>query len=241
MAKRDYYLIIDTETTQDSLVADFGAVLTTRTGKAVKQCAVLIDTIYKDCDNHPLFYTSDPDDEIFGGHTVDRRYGMYEKMLKGGTRMLASVAAVNRWLEKIDSEFKPYITAYNFPFDRSKCANTGIDLTIFKDRYFCLWAASINKWGANKRFRQFCLEQHAFNPPTEKGNMTFKTNAEIMCRFVTNNPSLEDEPHTALEDVLYYELPILKKLLTTTSKKNILNAESYNWRNFQVRDAFIAK
>lgn len=240
MAKKDYYLIIDTETTQDSLVADFGAVLTDRNGRVIKQCAVLLDGIYTDSENHVLFHMTE-DNPVFGQKTLGPRYMAYNKMLEAGQRMLANKAAVNRWLERINAEFKPYITAYNFPFDRSKCANTGIDLTIFQDRYFCLWAASIQKWGSNKRFRQFCLDSHAFNTPTQAGNMTFKTNAEVMARFVLNQPDLEDEPHTALEDVLYYELPILKKLLATTPKHAIIDAESYNWRNFQVKDAFKAK
>jgi hypothetical protein len=240
MAKKDFYLIIDTETTQDSLVADFGAVLCDRQGSVIKQIGILLDGIYNDSENHILFHMTD-DNPVFGKRTLGARYAKYNKMLESGQRMLANKSAINRWLERCNAQFKPYITAYNFPFDRSKCCNTGIDLTIFQDRNFCLWAAAIQKWGATKRFRQFCLEQHAFNTPTEHGNMTFKTNAEVMTRFVLNQPELEDEPHTALEDALYYELPILKRLLATTSKNSIINAESYNWRNFQVKDAFKAK
>jgi hypothetical protein len=69
--------------------------------------------------------------------------------------------------------------------------------------------------------------------------MSYKTNAEIMTRFVLGQPELENEPHTALEDAIGYELPILQKLLRHSSKKELLSlSEGYNWRNYQVRDHF---
>lgn len=239
MAKKNFYLIIDTETTQDQLVADFGAVVIDTRGRVQTQCGVLLDTIYNDSRNHPLFFTSDVDG-IWSKNGQDKRYGMYNRMLQSGTRMLASVNAVNRWLERVKGQYNPYLTAYNFPFDRDKCKNTEIDLTIFGDKYFCLWAAAITKWGHTQKFRQFVLDTHCFNMPTELGNMTYKTNAEIMTRFVLNDPDLPDEPHTGLEDILYYELPVLKKLLTTETPKKLMASTSYNWREFQVKDGFKA-
>jgi len=82
------------------------------------------------------------------------------------------------------------------------------------------------------------LRVHGFNAPTDLGNMTYKTNAEIMTRFLTNNPDLEDEPHTALEDVLYYEMLILTRFLKGTNREQIFNIDSYNWREVQVKDHF---
>lgn len=71
--------------------------------------------------------------------------------------------------------------------------------------------------------------------------MSFKTNAEIMARFILNDPDLPDEPHTAIEDVIGYELPILQRLVNTTAKKDYLNPElSFDWRKVQVRDHFKA-
>lgn len=239
MAKKDYYLIIDTETTQSQKVADFGAILVDRKGRVIHQCAVLINGIYTDTENHPLFFTND-DNAIWDKRHLDKRYTKYANMLEQGTRTLASIASVNRWLDRIKGQYNPYVTAYNWSFDRHKCANTDIDVTIFGSRSFCLWSAAITKWGQSKRFRQFILDTHSFNNPTQFGNMTLKTNAEVMTRFVTNNPDLEDEPHTALEDALFYELPILTKLLQTTSKKAMLASTAYNWQAFQAKDAFKA-
>lgn len=238
MAKKDYFLIVDTETTQDSMVADFGAVLVDRKGNIIKECAVLINGIYTDAKNHPLFFTSDPAGIWSKGQ--DQRYSTYTKMLEGGTRMLASVAAVNRWLDKVKSEFSPYLTAYNLAFDQDKCTKTGIDIAQF-DKRFCLWHAAFDKWAHTKKYREFALQLHAFNAPTELGNMSFKTNAETMARFVLNDPTLQDEPHTAYEDAKLYELPILLKLVNSTKKEKYLNPRPFDWKKVQVREWFTAK
>lgn len=246
MAKADYFLIVDTETTMDDKVADFGAVVCNRKGEIMTQCAVLTFGIYNDAENHVLFH-NDEAGALWKKSSLERRYSNYNAMLDGGTRMLAGVASINRWLDKVKATYNPYLTAYNLNFDLGKCANTGIDLTMFADKQFCLWYASAEKWAMTKKYKNFALAVNAINPPTkpsrdfEHGNCSFKTNAETMTRFVLNNPTLEDEPHTALEDVLYYELPILKQLVKTTKKDKWLNPPSFNWRNVQLRDHFIAQ
>jgi hypothetical protein len=235
MGKKTYFLIADTETTQDSLVADFGAVVCDRKGKIVNQCAILVNGVYTDFENHPLFFTSDPDG-IWSQAGQDRRYVTYTNMLKSGSRMLASIPAINKWLAKCNILYNPILTAYNLPFDIGKCQNTGIDLSIF-ERRFCLWSASVTQWAHTRAYRNLVLQLHAFNSPTELKNMTFKTNAETMARYALGHPTLQDEPHTALEDVIYYELPILRKLCKARSVKWLLyDTDPYNWRNVQVKD-----
>lgn len=236
MAKKDYFLIVDTETSQDSMVADFGAIIVDRKGNIYSTCAVLVAGIYNDMENHPLFFTSDKTG-IWSKRGQDKRYGMYSNMLHSGTRMLASVAAINIWLAKAKEKYNPYLTAYNLPFDDGKCSNTGIDLLQF-DKRFCLWHAAYTRWAHTKEYRNMCLATHAFNAPTELGNMSFKTNAETMARFVTGNAKMEAEPHSALEDAQLYELPILLKLVNSTKKEKWLNPESFNWRNVQVNKWF---
>lgn len=241
MAKRDYFLGIDTETTQTNLVADFGAIVTDRKGKIYNQCAVLTRGIYDDFVNHPLFVDPNANEKIWHKPGQERRYEVYQNMLNNGTRMLASVAAINIWLAKVKEKYNPILTAYNLNFDQGKCANTGIDLVQF-DKNFCLWYASFARWAHTKEYRQTILDLHAFNKPTPLGNMSFKTNAETMARFVTKNPRMADEPHTALEDLVYYELPILVALAKDTPKKKLLNPEiSFDWRKVQVKDWFVPK
>lgn len=235
---KTHFLLIDCETTQDSLVADFAAIVCDKRGKVLTQCAVLINGVYTDPTKHPLFFTSDAKASIWSKAGQDRRYATYHAMLKSGSRMLASVNAVNIWLGKAAASYRPILTAYNLAFDLHKCANTGIDLTFF-DRSFCLWYAAVNHWAKTKAYRRMVLKCHAFNAPTDLGNMTFQTNAETMARFVMNNPELVDEPHTALEDIVFYELPILARLAKVRPVKWLLgDSMAYDWKQWQVKDWF---
>ena len=235
--KKHYYLTVDTETTKDEKVADFAAVLTDKRGNIITQCSVLVSEIYTDKKRHPL-YTNNT--TLWGKASLKRRYARYETMLKSGTRMVGSVAAINRWLTRALAQYNPVLTAYNLPFDLEKCENTGIDLQMFS-KSFCLWSAAYTKWGRSAQYKNFVLLTHAFNAPTKNGNMTYKTNAETMARFVLAAPDLADEPHTALEDILFYELPILNKLLKTEPTKKLLGElNKYNWQDTQVRNHFQA-
>jgi hypothetical protein len=240
MAKKDFFLIVDTETTMADTVADFGAVVTNRKGEALHDCGVLLHDIFGVT---PLFYKRGKDPEnLWSAQGKDRRFDRYRTMLNEGTRQIASVSAVNRWLEKVAEKYNPMLTAYNLPFDLGKCANTGIDLNMFPKR-FCLWQAAYQRWAHTKEYRQFVLDVHGFNPPTDKGNMSYKTNAEIMARFVLGNSALPDEPHTALEDIIGYELPILRQVIKKRSKADLLDssAKKHNWRDVQVREHFTVK
>jgi hypothetical protein len=238
MAKRDYFLLLDTETTMSDTVADFGAVVVNKKGEILSQCGVLVRGVFG---ISPLFYIASEDSsQLWSAQGKDRRFDRYNEMLENGSRMMASVAGINAWLAKVQGKYDPILTAYNLPFDVDKCTKTDINLNIFTRR-FCLWRASYNKWAMTKNYRNFVLQNHAFNPPTKLGNMSFKTNAEVMARFILGDAELPDEPHTALEDVIGYELPILQRLVKTTSKKQYLESEqSFNWRAVQVRDHFTA-
>lgn len=240
MAKKDFFLIIDTETTIGDKVADFGAIITDRKGKIHSQAAVLVRDFYLDKENFPLFHDTSMD-PLWGRANLPRRYAEYDAMLGDGRRMLASVPAVNRWLARANDEYSPIMTAYNLAFDRDKMRKSGIDCDLFQ-RSFCLWHQSANKWAKTRAYLQFVLDCHGFNTPTKFGNMSFKSNAEIMARFVLGNAELENEPHTAFEDARDYELPILLKLLKGTSTKDLLNSVAgYNWRNYQVKDHYVPK
>ena len=240
MAKKAFYLIIDTETTMTEKVADFGAVVVDRKGQIYTQAAILVDGIYTDYQNHPLFHNFDRADTLWGKATLEKRYSRYNDMVTNGQRMLASVAAINRWLAKVNAKYSPTLTAYNLAFDVDKCRKTGIDLEMF-DSKFCLWYAAFTKWGQSKKYRNFVLQVHAFNPPTKLGNMSYKTNAETMARFVLNNPTLPDEPHTAIEDAIDYELPILVELLKSTKREVLTNPTPFDWTKVQVKEWFTAK
>lgn len=240
MAKKVFFALLDTETTQDNLVADIGIVIYDRKGNAVNKMAVLVAGIYNN-PQHPLFFDSSaPPNTIWSRIGQDKRYAQYNRMLDNGSRMMATISAINRWIAQAIITYNPILTAYNLAFDIDKCVKTGIDLSNFRES-FCLWRAAQEKWAHTKAYREFVLQKHAFCNPTDLGNMSYRTNAETMARFVTGMPDLPDEPHTALEDVEYYEAPILKKLVATTSPKQYLNPKGGTWRDYQVKDWFTAK
>ena len=236
---KNYFLTIDTETTQDGLVADFAATITDKKGVIVNQCAVLVAGIYTDQQNHPLFHQHGDAGDLWSLAGLPKRYDRYERMVQSGARMIASVGAIQRWLDKALAQYNPILTAYNLSFDLGKCQNTGIDLTGFSRR-FCMWSAAYTVFAHTKQYRNFVLATHAFNAPTQFGNMTFKTNAETMARFLLG-AELPNEPHTALEDIVDYELPILTAIVKRKSVKWLLSeTQPYNWRECQLRDWFTA-
>lgn len=254
MAKKDYFLLVDTETTQDfkakfngkgeeikpkipAYVADFGAIVCDRKGQIYAQCAVMVHGIFGE---FPLFFSPDPKDQVFGKHTLDRRMIKYQAMLESGSRSLASIGAINRWLENVNGKYEPILTAYNLSFDTGKCRNTDIDLSIFSKR-FCLMKSAQDKWAHKKDYLQMVLDTHSFNNRKKSGRMSFQTKAEIMAKYVLGNPDLEAEPHTSLEDVIDYELPILVKLVNSTKKEKWMNPNGINYHKQQVKDYFKPK
>jgi hypothetical protein len=232
MAKKQYFLILDTETSITDKVADFAAVVCDRDGRIYNQCAILVNEVFGVDD---LFYDKSAD-SIWSRNSLDRRMARYNTMLDSGIRSIASVNAINRWLDKAQEKYNPALTAYNLAFDNSKCSNTGIDLSMFQDK-FCLWAAAVGNICHTKAYRQFCLDNHLFNNRTDRGNMTYSTTAESVTGFLRGE--LSDEPHTALEDIVGYELPTLVHILAKKQWRGKI--VPYAWSKHQVNQHFVAK
>jgi len=232
MAKKQFFAICDTETTMANTVADFAIIICDREGTIFNQCAVMVKDHYG---KFELFHDKAAND-IWGYGGLERRKNNYVDMLNSGKRMLASVNAINTWIQQAIGKYNPQLTAYNLAFDADKCEKTGIDITRFSNS-FCLWQAAVGNICDTKPFKQFALENHAFNKPTEFGNMTMQTNAEIVAGYVSGE--FKKEPHTALEDVRDFELPILREILKKRKWKEKITP--YNWRAFQVKDHFAVK
>ena len=232
MAKKQYFAILDTETTMENTVADFAIVICDREGTIFNQCAVMVKDHYG---KFELFHDKAAND-IWGYGGLERRKNNYVEMLNSGKRMLASVNAINNWINQAIGKYNPTLTAYNLAFDKDKCEKTGIDLSGFANS-FCLWQAAVGNICNKKQYKQFVLENHGFNKVTSQGNMTFQTNAEIVCGFI--NGEFKEEPHTALEDARDFELPILREIIKKKNWRD--NITPYNWREFQVKDHFAVK
>lgn len=232
MARKQFFMILDTETTVENTVADLGIIICDRHGNVAAQCGVLVRGHYE---TFRLFHDKNAND-IWGYAGLKKREEAYVAMLDSGVRMLASVAAINRWINQAIGKYNPSLTAYNLAFDLDKCEKTGIDLSGLPNR-FCLWHAAVGNICKTKKYKQFVLENHAFNKPTQNGNMTMKTNAEVVAGYIGG--IFKEEPHTALEDARDFELPILSHILKKKDWKEKVTA--YNWREFQVKDNFSAK
>jgi hypothetical protein len=235
MAKKKFFLIVDTETTQTNRVADFGAVVCDKQGNIHHEIGILVGDFFSDKENHPLFHIYGDKNDVFSKESLPKRYANYENMLQSGKRYLASVNAVNRWLAKVQAKYSPVLTAYNLAFDLDKCEKSGIVLDGFESR-FCLWYSSAEKWGHRKDYLQFALDNHFFGNRTNGGHMGVQTKADRMAKFL--HPGLPDEPHTALEDARDYERLILTALVKNTPPSVYMNAKPYVWRDYAVRDLF---
>jgi len=236
MGKKQYFLTIDTETTITDKVVDIACVITDRKGRIVNQMAVIIAGIYK---VDELFYLAgELTDSYWSKNYLPKKYKMYDEMIMNGTRMLANVGAINKWLERANQQYNPILTAYNLPFDVDKMRKTGIDCDMFS-KSFCLWKSASYHIATKKAYKQFIIDNHYFTNRTKLGNMTVKTNAEVMTHFLTGND--QPEPHTSLEDVIDYELPILNHLLKKMSSNKMMDYKGLSWQNLQVKDHFKAK
>lgn len=218
--RRTYYIVIDSETSNKRRVVDFAAVICDRKGTIYNQCAILIGEVFH---NEELFNGGSTG--FFAAKNLEGRKENYLNMVENGQRLLGTVPAINRWLSLANKTYSPIATAYNWIFDEKVCENTGIDISIF-DSNFCLWRESAHTFARTKKYLRFCLEHRYLTP-----KMNFLTNAEVMAHYLVGNDI--PEPHTALEDILDYEIPVLVKWLK--QKKGIKNIP-YSWRNYQLKD-----
>jgi hypothetical protein len=232
VGQKQFFAILDSETTVNDTVADLGIVICDRQGNIHNQMAVMIKGHF---DEMELFYNP-KDTGFWGKEAAIKRKGAYVDMLNNGTRVLASVNAVNIWIAKAIGKYNPELTAYNLAFDVDKCNKTGIDLTGFKNS-FCLWQAAVGNICQTKKFKQFALENHGFNNRTANGNMTFQTNAEIVAGYLAGQ--FQPEPHTAIEDAIFFEKPILTHILKKKGWREKITP--YNWKAHQVKDHFQVK
>jgi len=211
---RHFYLIVDTETTKRGTVADFGAVLITKQGEIVERFGAMVLNHFGSL---PLFSDpTAPDSALWSEQSAKRREKDYYSMLDSGERSISSVGLINQWLAGINARYAPVLTAYNIAFDLGKCRNTRIDLGIFAQS-FCLMKAAKRQIGTLAEYHDFCHDNGFLTLALRKPSMT----ADTMAKFILG-ASLEDEPHTALEDAQFYEAPILTKILESVTRKQLL-------------------
>ena len=211
---KHFYLIVDTETTKKQTVADFGAVIVTKQGEIVERFGAMVLGHFG---TMPLFADATaPDSALWSEQSAQRREKDYYSMLDTGERSIASPALINQWLVRVNAQYAPVLTAYNLAFDLGKCRNTRINLGIFAQS-FCLMKAAKRQIGTLAEYHAFCNTNGFLTAKRRDPSMT----ADTMAKFILG-VSLEDEPHTALEDAQFYEAPILTKILESVTRKQLL-------------------
>jgi hypothetical protein len=232
MAKKQFFLIIDTETTQNDHVADFGAVVCDKQGNVFEHCAVLVN----DFKNEELFHDAKlVDNSLWAKNNLQNRRLNYDAMLNEGTRTLASVNAINKFLDRVSAKYENItLTAFNLPFDLAKCASSNINLDSFTNRV-CLWKLFCGHFASSKAYRKFVLENHYFGKKTIKtGSLTYLTNAECASHFLTGVDAIE--PHTAFEDIVRHEIFILTSIVKRAKWRDL--EIGYNYKNYQLKNNF---
>ena len=206
--KKHFHLIVDCETTNSNLVADFGAVVVDRGGKVWAEFGALLD----DSDFH------------FALGSKKAVQAKYKQITALGYRCNASVAYINNWLGFIRETFDPTLTAYNIGFDMGKCRNTGINLDQFKKR-FCLLKLAKSVIVETPEYQAWAIAEDMLTPTLGKPS----AKADAVAKYL--DPTLPDEPHTALEDARDYEALILNHCIhSPLSRAKILETGAGNPR-----------
>ena len=207
-SKKQFHTIVDCETTNDNLVADFGAVVVDRNGKVWAEFGALLD----DSNFH------------FALGSKKKVQEKYNRLMELGYRCDANVAYINNWLNFVRETFNPTLTAYNIGFDMGKCRNTGINLDQFKDR-FCLMKLAKSVIVETPEYQAWAYAENMLTPSLGKPS----AKADAVAKYL--DPTLPDEPHTALEDARDYEALILNHCIhSPLSRAKILETGAGNAR-----------
>ena len=208
MTTKQFHTIVDCETTNDNLVADFGAVVVDRNGKVWAEFGALLD----DSNFH------------FALGSKKKVQEKYNRLMELGYRCDANVAYINNWLGFVRETFNPTLTAYNIGFDMGKCRNTGINLDQFKDR-FCLMKLAKSVIVDTPEYQAWAYAENMLTPSLGKPS----AKADAVAKYL--DPTLPDEPHTALEDARDYEALILNHCIhSPLSRAKILETGAGNPR-----------
>mgnify|MGYP003324609347 CR=1 FL=1 len=208
MTTKQFHTIVDCETTNDNLVADFGAVVVDRNGKVWAEFGALLD----DSNFH------------FALGSKKKVQEKYNRLMELGYRCDANVAYINNWLGFVRETFNPTLTAYNIGFDMGKCRNTGINLDQFKDR-FCLMKLAKSVIVETPEYQAWAYAENMLTPSLGKPS----AKADAVAKYL--DPTLPDEPHTALEDARDYEALILNHCIhSPLSRAKILETGAGNAR-----------
>lgn len=219
MAKRNYYLMIDTETagTLDfPLVYDVGLAVIDKKGKIYKSYSLVIAEIFfgEKQKMKSAYYAA--------------KIPMYEKHIYCGKKSVISFWAAKRLIEKLINIYDiKAVVAHNASFDVKALNSTISYLTNYSETIF--FENDINIWCTLAMARDTICKQTTYKKWCAvngylKKNGGVRATAEILYRYISGNNDFI-EYHTGLQDVLI-EKEIFVKCLNQHKK---MNKNPVNW------------
>lgn len=225
MAKRKYYVVLDTETCntiEQPIPYDVGWVICDRYGNIYEERSFVVSEVF--------FGMQD----VMKSAYYAKKIPQYYEDIKSGKRTVAGMWDIRRALI---ADMKNYNTknvgAYNMGFDRRALNNLIRYVSKswmrwffpFNTRYFCIWNMACDVILNRNSFIKFA-EANGYE--SEAGNI--RTSAEVAYRYITNKLDFEEE-HTGLEDVKI-EIAILAECYRQ-HKKMDASINSACWRKVQ--------
>ena len=222
MARKNMYLIIDTETcnsVEEPIPYDIGYAICDRQGKIYVKRAFVVAEVF-----------CDMSDVMQSAYYADKIPSYWEDIRKG-TKTLRTFWNIRK---QILDDIKKYnvniIGAYNMGFDKRAMNNLIRFVTKSKYRFFfpfgmkyiCIWNMACQTILNTAKYIEFCEKNDLVSP----SNNVY-TSAEACYKYLTNNIHFE-EVHKGLEDV-EIEVEILQKCFNTHLKMD-QNINSSCWR-----------
>jgi hypothetical protein len=213
MRRENVYLGMDIETAnhaEDALAYDIGLTAVTTSGKVLAKYSICISEIFE----------GEPD--LMNTAYYARKLPAYYEALARGERVMMTLYEARALVHSMHEQYNfTAILAYNAYFDYSGMNRTQRYVTKSKYRWFfpygvpvhCIWHMACQTICSQKKYYNFCHENGFVS---KSGNI--QTSAEIVYRFLTNNPDFVEE-HQGLQDV-EIEIEIFLACLKKHKKMN---------------------
>lgn len=189
------YIVLDTETTNtfdDPFTYDIGWAVIREDGEIIKPRSFVVADVFMD------------EPELMKEAHFADKIPQYVADIADGKRELRRFETIRKILaEDVKNYNVKAIMAHNMRFDYKSVTRTQRWLTSSKCRYFFPYGVELwdtlkmarQTFGKNEEYKNFCHENGYVC-----ANGQIRLTAEILYRFITNNPDFV-ESHTGFEDV----------------------------------------
>lgn len=195
MARKKYFLVIDTETCntlEQPFCYDIGYVVCDRFGNIMVERSFIVAEMFLD------------NSDLMKSCYFAEKIPSYWEDIKNGKRKIKSLFNIRKQIKADMREYKIHMVgAYNMSFDKKALNNTirycSKSLVRwffpFGTKYFCIWNMACQVIMNSVKYVKFALQNGLESP---SGNI--QTSAESCYKFLTNSINFI-ESHTGLEDV----------------------------------------